>query len=97
VTDAQPEEPYQLIVASSAARAISEQLPEGAAWAAIDFITGRLLLNPHRVGTELHGPLTGLYGAHLGPDYRVEYDINDEAHSVEVLRICRRADIYGIT
>jgi mRNA-degrading endonuclease RelE of RelBE toxin-antitoxin system len=97
VTEAQPGEPYQLIVASSAARAISEQLPEAIAWAAIEFITGRLLVNPHRIGTELHGPLTGLHGAHLGPEYRVEYDINEEDHTDEVVRICRRADIYGIS
>jgi mRNA-degrading endonuclease RelE of RelBE toxin-antitoxin system len=97
VTEHEPEAPYRLITASSAARAISEQLPERIALAAIDFITGPLLQNPQRVGTALHGPLEGLHGARLGRNYRVEYGINDENHTVEVVRIARRADIYGIT
>jgi mRNA interferase RelE/StbE len=83
-------------MASSASRAIAEQLPEGAAWAVLAFITGRLLANPHRVGTALHGPLEGLHAAHVG-DYRVEYDIDEEARTVQVVRVARRADIYGIT
>lgn len=97
MTQPGPEAPYQLIMASSASRAISEHLPERIAWAAIDFITGPLLQNPQRVGSGLHGPLEGLHGAHLGRNYRIEYDIDDENHTVEVVRIARRADIYGLT
>lgn len=89
-------EPYNLKMASSASRAIAERLPEGAAWAVLAFITDRLLANPHRVGTPLHGPLEGLHGAHVG-DYRVEYDIDEETRTVEVVRVALRADIYGIT
>lgn len=96
VTHSGAGEPYQLRMASSAARAIAERLPEGAAWAVLAFITDRLLAHPHRVGTPLHGPLEGLHGAHVG-DYRVEYDIDDETRTVEVVRVARRADIYGIT
>jgi mRNA interferase RelE/StbE len=88
--------PYELIVASSASYALSEVLPEGAAWAVIEFINGRLLDNPHRLGAPLHGALEGLYSAHVD-DYRVVYDIDDEARTVEVVRVARRADIYGIT
>ena len=89
-------EPYELIVSASASRAIAEVLPEAAAWAVIEFINGRLLANPWRLGTPLHGPLEGLHGAHVG-DYRVEYDIDEELRNVEVLRVAHRADIYGIT
>lgn len=41
---------YELVVASPAARAIRETLPEAVAYAVIDFITGPLLENPKRVG-----------------------------------------------
>lgn len=88
--------PYDLVVAPGASRAIGEVLPESAAWAVIDFINGRLLTNPRRLGYQLHGRLEGLYGAHVG-DYRVEYDIDDEDRRVEVVRVAHRADIYGIT
>lgn len=50
-------ERYELIVAAAAFRAISEVLPENAAWAVIDFINGRLLVNPHRIGYPLHSRL----------------------------------------
>lgn len=96
MTDQDPDGPYDLVVAPAATRAISELLPESAAWAVIDFINGRLLRNPHRIGYPLHGRLEGLYGAHVG-DYRVEYDIDDEDRRVEVVRVAHRADIYGIT
>lgn len=89
-------EPYELVVAPGASRTISDVLPEGVAWAVIDFINGRLLANPRRVGYPLHGRLEGLYGAHVG-DYRVEYDIDDELRRVEVVRVAHRADVYGIT
>ncbi|MHB1433589.1 MAG: type II toxin-antitoxin system RelE family toxin [Streptosporangiaceae bacterium] len=88
--------PYDLVVAPGASRAISEVIPESAAWAVIDFVNGRLLANPHRVGYRLHGRLEGLHGAHVG-DYRVEYDIDDEDRRVEIVRVALRADIYGIT
>lgn len=84
-----PDDP---VVAPGASRAIGEVLPESAAWAVIDFINGRLLTNPRRLGYQVHGRLEGLYGAHVG-DYRVEY----EDRRVEVVRVAHRADIYGIT
>jgi mRNA-degrading endonuclease RelE of RelBE toxin-antitoxin system len=44
---------------------------------------------------EPFGRYDGLYSAHVG-DYRVEYDIDDVNRVVEVVRVARRADIYGI-
>jgi GH18 family chitinase len=55
VTDQDAGERYELIVAPAASRAISEVLPENAAWAVIDFVNCRLLVNPHRIGYPLHG------------------------------------------
>jgi mRNA interferase RelE/StbE len=90
-----PEAPYELKVSGSVSRVIAERLPETVAWAVIDFITGRLLTNPRRVGHPLHNELTGSYGAHVG-DYRVCYDVDDEGCVVEVFRVARRADVYGL-
>jgi mRNA interferase RelE/StbE len=95
VTPLDPDEPYELVVAASASRAIADHLPEPVAWAAIDFINGPLLSNPYRVGAPLENELAGLYGHHLA-DYRIVYHIDDENCVVEVLRIGRRADIYGL-
>jgi mRNA interferase RelE/StbE len=95
VTPADSQGPYQLIMARSAARAVAEVLPQGAAWAVREFIDGPLLENPHRVGGPLRGRLEGKHAARVG-EYRVEYEIDDEARTVKVLRVARRADIYGI-
>jgi mRNA-degrading endonuclease RelE of RelBE toxin-antitoxin system len=46
--------------------------------------------------TATRTPLEALYRAHVA-DYRVEYEIDDEARSVEVVRVARRAHICGIT
>lgn len=92
----EPEEPYEPILASSAARAIQETLPEAVAWAAKEFIAGPLIRNPRRVGKRLGRELAGLHSAHIGSDYRIIYQIDDEKCEVYVLRIERRADVYGI-
>jgi mRNA interferase RelE/StbE len=86
--------PYEPVIARAPARALAESIPEGAAWAILDFIGGRLLENPHRIGHPLENELAGLYGAHVG-DYRVIYRIDDEQCVVEVIRVARRADVYG--
>ena len=47
---------YELVVAQSARRQLSEELPEAVAFAAFEFIVGPLLDNPHRVGKRLRPP-----------------------------------------
>lgn len=86
---------YEPIVPGPVRRAISEKLPEGVAWAAIEFITGPLAENPHRVGAELRGHLKGLHSAHMG-SFRVQYEIDDENRTVTVRRVEHRSDIYGL-
>jgi hypothetical protein len=54
------DEVYDLIVARPAARAISDVLPENVAAAVLDFVTGALIENPHRVGRELRRELAGI-------------------------------------
>jgi mRNA interferase RelE/StbE len=90
----EPHEGFEPVVAGPAARALAETIPEPAAWAIIEFINGRLLANPRRIGYPLENELAGLHGAHVG-DYRVIYRIDDEQLVVQVLRVGRRADVYG--
>ena len=86
-------EPYELVVARPAARAIAGDLPEAVAGAVIDFITGPLLLEPKRIGRELRNELVGIHSARRGT-YRILYRINDDERTVTVIRIDHRRDVY---
>ena len=86
---------YELVPTPPAVRAVRTGLPEGVAAAVIEFLTGVLVENPHRVGKQLRGDLAGIYAARRGT-YRVLYRINEVERDVVVLRIDRRRDIYRI-
>ena len=87
---------YELVVAGPAARAIADGLPEPVSAAVIEFVTGSLLENPHRVGRALRNELAGIHSARRG-SYRVLYRIDDAARTVTVLRIDRRGEVYRAT
>lgn len=87
------DEPFELVLARPAAKAIAKDLPETVAAAVIEFLTGALVENPRRVGRELRRELAGIYTARRGT-YRVLYRIDDEQHEVVVLRIDHRRDVY---
>lgn len=93
MTDSQP---YELVLAPPAVRAIRDALPESVAAAVIEFITSALVENPRRVGKQLRGDLSGIWSARRGT-YRVLYRINDAAHEVVVLRVQHRGDAYRPT
>jgi len=86
--------PYELGMTRPARRAISELLPEDVAAAAVEFITGPLLAEPHRVGKALRETLTGFHSARLGTQWRVLYRIDESKHAVIVQDIQRRSDAY---
>lgn len=83
---------YRLIVAASAERTL-RRLPEAAASAMVEFIIGSLAANPARVGRPLMFELEGYLSARRGA-YRVIYRIDEAEHSVRVVRIDHRADVY---
>jgi mRNA interferase RelE/StbE len=83
------DDPYLIKPTSRARRDIS-RLPEAVAWACLEFITGPLAENPHRVGKALGPPFAGMHSARRG-SYRVIYRIDDEDHAVEILHIDHRA------
>lgn len=86
-------EPYALVLAPPAVRAIQSRLPEAVAAAVSEFVTGALLDNPRRVGTSLRGELAGIHAARRGT-YRVLYRINDQRHEIVVLRVDHRGEVY---
>jgi mRNA interferase RelE/StbE len=84
---------YRLVVAPGAVRQLAEELPEKAAWACYEFVTGPLLDEPRRVGAPLRGKFEGLIRARRG-EYRVRYRIDDDAGAVIVLDVTHRRDAY---
>ena len=85
---------YELGTAPPARRALAGRLPAEVAAAAAEFITGPLLEDPRRVGKPLGAELTGIYGARLGREWRVLYEIDDTKHLVIVLDIRHRSIAY---
>ncbi|MEI2733010.1 MAG: type II toxin-antitoxin system RelE/ParE family toxin [Dermatophilaceae bacterium] len=83
----------ELVLTPPAVRAVRAGLPESVATAVIEFLTGALVDNPHRVGKRLRGDLAGICSARRGT-YRVLYRINDDRHEVVVLRIEHRGEAY---
>jgi mRNA interferase RelE/StbE len=83
---------FELRVDPSARRSL-QQMPERIAAAAAEFITGRLLENPYRVGGDLTRDLAGYRSARLG-EYRIIYRIVEEQRLVRVLRIEHRSEVY---
>jgi len=83
---------YELRLAAPARRSLT-RLPEFAATAVAEFITGPLLENPFRVGKPLEKDFAGYFGARRGT-YRVVYRVIEEKHLVRVIRIDHRADVY---
>ena len=79
-------------MAASAERGLS-RLPDKAAAAVVEFVTGALIESPRVVGHPLKRELAGFWAARRGP-YRVVYEIDDAAMVVSVLRIDHRADVY---
>jgi mRNA-degrading endonuclease RelE of RelBE toxin-antitoxin system len=86
-------EPFTVVLAPGARRALSESLPAAAAFAAWEFINGPLLREPRRVGTPLQAPFDGLWRARRG-EYRVRYRIDDKQHQIHVLDVDHRRDAY---
>ncbi|MGH3769560.1 MAG: type II toxin-antitoxin system RelE family toxin [Pseudonocardiaceae bacterium] len=84
---------YRVQVARTAARQLTEQLPEAVAPACVEFLYGPLAANPHRVGAPLRKPFEDCWRARRGL-YRVRYTIDDGTQTVQVLDISHRRDAY---
>ncbi|GAA1250439.1 type II toxin-antitoxin system mRNA interferase RelE [Janibacter melonis] len=84
--------PWDVQFSRSAERALG-RLPEKIAVAVLEFVTGTLPINPHRLSKPLHEPFDGWRSARRG-DYRVVFEIKDDDHVLHVGRIEHRADVY---
>jgi mRNA interferase RelE/StbE len=80
-------------VAQTAARQLTERLPEAAASACVEFLYGPLATDPHRVGAPLRKPFEGQWRARRG-EYRVRYLIDDQNDTVTVMDVSHRRDAY---
>ena len=87
------EEAYELRATSTVRCALSESLPEAVAAAACEFITGPLLLDPHRIGKRLLPPMDDKFSARRGT-YRVIYRIDDKARVVTVVDVAHCHDVH---
>ena len=85
--------PWELAVAPSAERTLA-RLSEGVAAAIVEFMVGPLLDEPRRVGKPLRSEFTGYWSARRGA-YRVVHRLDDVRHTVRVVRIEHRSDVYG--
>jgi mRNA-degrading endonuclease RelE of RelBE toxin-antitoxin system len=93
VSGERAEEPYQLRTTSTVRRALSDTLPEAAAAAAYEFITGPLLADPLRIGKRLLPPVNDRFSVRRGT-YRVIYRIDDKDRIVTVVDVAHRRDAY---
>ena len=86
-------DPYRIVLAPGARRALTDTLPAAAAFAAWEFISGPLAQAPQRVGTPLRAPFAGQWRARRG-EYRVRYDVDEDTRAVRILDIDHRRDAY---
>lgn len=86
------EERWQIQVTGPALKTF-HRLPEKAAAAIVEFITGALADNPHRLSKPLTNELLGMRTARRG-DYRVLFTLDIEDHVLYVHRVQHRADVY---
>jgi mRNA interferase RelE/StbE len=84
--------PWNIEVTSPALKGF-RRLPQKAATAIVEFVTGALAGNPHRLSKPLTNELLGLRTARRG-DYRVLFTLDIEKHTLYVHRIEHRSDVY---
>ncbi|EME66910.1 toxin RelE [Rhodococcus ruber Chol-4] len=91
MTDEAPA-PYDVAIASPARRALS-RLPGRIVHAVVEFISGPLAENPHRLSKPLRNDLAGLRSARRG-DYRILLRVDDDHRTILIVDIDHRAHIY---
>lgn len=84
--------PFEVEITPEGLRNLN-RLPEKVRAAVIETILGTIAVNPHRAGKPLRGELEGLYSARRG-DFRIIYEIDDEAQIVLVHRAQHRGTAY---
>jgi mRNA-degrading endonuclease RelE of RelBE toxin-antitoxin system len=75
------------------ARRDLQRLPHKIAVAIVEFITGPLADNPHRLSKPLRGELASYRSARRG-DYRVLFRIDEDRPVILIVAVNHRAHIY---
>jgi mRNA-degrading endonuclease RelE of RelBE toxin-antitoxin system len=83
---------YRVGFSSEAQRSLA-RLPGKVALAIAEFLVGPLAENPLRLSKPLRNQLAGSRSARRG-DYRVLLEVDEEGHTILVIRIAHRADVY---
>ena len=83
--------PWRLVIAGTAARDIG-RLAEKYATAVVELLPA-IAANPKRIGKPLRFELEGRWVARRGP-YRIVYALDEKTHTVTVLAVAHRADVY---
>lgn len=86
------DDPHSVELSAEARRSL-RRLPAKVAPAIVEFITGPMADNPARLSKPLTGELSDYRTARRG-DYRVLIRIDPKAHTILVVRIDHRADVY---
>jgi len=86
------DDPYALRITAEGRRHL-DRLPERICSAVLAFAFEALAQHPRRVGKPLTNELAGLWSARRS-DYRVSYEIDDEAHVIVIHRAAHRRDVY---
>lgn len=84
--------PWRVEVAGPARRQL-QQLPQGVAFAVVEFVTAVLPTDPLRLSTPLTGQLASLRSARRG-DYRLLLQLDEQQRVVIVTRIAHRSQVY---
>lgn len=84
--------PYDLRITAEGRRQL-DRLPEKIRSAVLAFAVEAMAHHPRRVGKPLTNELAGLWSARRS-DYRVVYEIDDDAHVVLIHRASHRRDVY---
>lgn len=84
---------YRVRLSRQARRALTDELPQTAAAACVELLSGDLQENPQRIGGKLAAPFKGHYSARRG-EYRIRYLIDERAQVVNILAIRHRRDAY---
>ena len=82
---------YDVEITREGARHL-DRLPSKVRDAAISLMLGALATTPRRVGKPLAGQLAGLWSARRG-DYRVVYEIDEDARVVRIHRVQHRRHV----
>jgi len=85
-------EPQWHVLVTGPARRQIDRLPISVAAAVIETLDA-IAANPRRLGKPLRFELEGCWSARRGP-YRIVYRIHDASHTISVLAVGHRADIY---